>query len=1060
MRSARKSNLSSLRRDWLELAWILLDESWTQVVWASARHCAIFGVALFVAVLFLSPAQDLLGQTAHSIGEMVPFGSGLDNPHGVVVDPAGNVYVADYGSGQVYQETLQADGTYTQSVLFTGAGYGSVIGLARDSSGNFYIAGNGVLTKEAAQPGRGYAATTVGKFTHPVGVAVDPAGDLFVVDDNESSLFELAAGTYTQTTIDSNTLPTPYSVSIDSSGNLYVGTVRGTYIEKYTLGNGIYTKSNFLNAPSTYGVIADDFGDLFYASPSQFLKATLSHGVYSEQVYSSYRVQALTQGTDRELYAVSYFESTGIRLNPAPSFGSVPVGTTAARQIALSFTVDTAGIFGTPMVVTQGTGGLDFSLVSTTCSGALLAGSGCTATVAFKPTVPGQRSGGVNLVDTSGNVLASATISGAGTGPQGVIYPGTQTMLTGGLGSGAVATDAVGDVYIANSLGSILKETQTSGGSIQAIVGSGVGDVAGIAVDGLGNLFVADSARQQVLEEIFQPAAGTYTQTSLFSASANGLGQVGAVAVDGSGTIFIGNGSQLLKEVPYGTGYVQSVLGTGFTQLSALTIDSAGNLFAADSGTGSIYKETPGAGGAYTQMTAVTGLGRVSGLELDAAGTLYVTAQGVNGVLQFADNSTGSYTLLNTAGGFLSPGGVALDGAGNLYVTAVSNGSTGLFRLDVADPETLAFPLIATGKSSMAQTVTLTNIGSSALALSGLATSSANFTVDAATTTCTASGSLNMAASCIAGVTFTPQVAGPLSGTLNITDNTLNQPGAIQTVLLNAAGSGPETVSVSNVSIVYGTTSATLTASVMYAGTVAPSGGLMFVVDKGASVAAHCSAADSVLTCTGTYPTATLAVGTHTITASAAADTYYSAATGTGTLTVVVAAAPDFSFTNSGATTATVLSGATATFNFQLAPLGSGFPGNVSFAVSGLPPQATYKLTPGSVSASSGQQIVHLTIQTAAYKAANASRNPPWIRGSAILTAMLLPFGLMRRRWVRAGRHLALTSVALISLAALAGLVGCGFSGFAYQSPGGFVVTVTATSGAVQHTAAVNLTVQ
>ena len=53
--------------------------------------------------------------------------------------------------------------------------------------------------------------------------------------------------------------------------------------------------------------------------------------------------------------------------------------------------MDTAGTLGTPLVVTQGTAGLDFSLASTTCSGTLAAGSSCTVTVAFTPTVPGLR---------------------------------------------------------------------------------------------------------------------------------------------------------------------------------------------------------------------------------------------------------------------------------------------------------------------------------------------------------------------------------------------------------------------------------------------------------------------------------------------------------------------------------------------------------------------------------------------------------------------------------------------------------------------------------------------
>lgn len=1039
-----------------------------------ARWFRVASAVRFAMAWLLMSCIGAGAQTAHSIGEATAFGFGFNNPHGIIMDPAGDLYVADYGSGHVYREALQADGSYTQTVLFPGAGAGSAIGLARDTDGNFYIAGNGVVTKQTAGAGGGYTESTLGHFNNPVGVAVDLAGDVFVVDDNERSLYELAAGSYAQTTIDAATLPTPFAVSIDALGNLYVGTVRGTYIEKYTLNNGVYTKSDVLNAPATYGVIADELGNLLYASPSQFMKATFSNGTYTEQVYSPYRVQALTQGPDRVIYAVSYFESTGIRLNTAPSFGSVPVGTPAARQITIGFTVDTAGRFGTPAVLTQGTGGLDFSLVTTTCSGVLEAQAGCTVTVAFDPTVPGLRSGGVALVDVNGNVVATATVSGVGVAAQGVIYPGTQGTLARGLGTGAVATDAGGNVYVGGSNAggandSILKEMPANGGYTQAALGSDIGRIAALAVDGLGNLFIADSAKGQVLEEVFQPATGTYTQTTAFTARGNGQNPVGAVAVDGSGTLYLASGSRLLKEVPYSNGYIQSIVNPGFANLTALTVDGMGDIFAADAGTGSVYKETPGGGGAYTQTTVVDHLGGVNGLGLDAGGTLYITAPGTSdGVLRYAVTGTGLYTPLSVIPGSVGPGGVAVDGAGNLYVTSTQNGVNDLLKLDVADLETLTFASTAVGKTSVAQTVTLTNIGNAALTRSGTGTSSANFSVDSATTTCTASGSLAVAASCSLGVAFTPQMAGPLSGTLNIFDNTLNKnlldlPGATQTVRLAAAGTGPVSVAVSDLSIVYGTASTTLTAAISFIGTVAPSGGLTFVVGNGTAVNAVCKAAGSVSTCIATYPSGTFAVGAQSITAVQAPDTFYSAGTGTGTLTVTAAAVPDFAFTNSGPTTATISAGGSTSFSFEVTPLGSGFPGQVTFAVSGLPPQATYTLTPSTVGVSSGQQTVRLTIQTPAPKTTKAMNMPqasPWGKGVAALTAMLLPFGLKRRGRIRLGRVLHLVLLAVISVTAVAGLSGCGFSGVFYGAPASYTITVTASSGSLQHSAAASLTVQ
>ena len=71
----------------------------------------VSAVRVAIAWLLMS-CTGAWAQTAHSIGEATPFGFGFDNPHAITMDPAGNLYVADYGSGHVYQETPQADGSY------------------------------------------------------------------------------------------------------------------------------------------------------------------------------------------------------------------------------------------------------------------------------------------------------------------------------------------------------------------------------------------------------------------------------------------------------------------------------------------------------------------------------------------------------------------------------------------------------------------------------------------------------------------------------------------------------------------------------------------------------------------------------------------------------------------------------------------------------------------------------------------------------------------------------------------------------------------------------------
>lgn len=97
------------------------------------------------------------------------------------------------------------------------------------------------------------------------------------------------------------------------------------------------------------------------------------------------------------------------------------------------------------------------------------------------------------------------------------------------------------------------------------------------------------------------------------------------------------------------------------------------------------------------------------------------------------------------------------------------------------------------------------------------------------------------------------------------------------------------TVTVTALSIPFGTASANFSANVTYVGSgVAPSGGLTFKVDSGSVVTATCTGTSSPITCTFTgYNTSTLAVGSHTLTATTIADGNYAVAAGSNTLTVM-----------------------------------------------------------------------------------------------------------------------------------------------------------------------------
>ena len=140
-------------------------------------------------------------------------------------------------------------------------------------------------------------------------------------------------------------------------------------------------------------------------------------------------------GTATASVTLTVNSSTATATNPAPvSFGNEPVGSSTSQNV--TFTFSGAGSIGTPLVVTQGATGLDFTDAGTgSCdtngsSYAYGIGGTCTIAVRFAPRYPGIRSGAVLLKDGLGNVLATAYLRGTGTGSQVLFPPGTQTILT------------------------------------------------------------------------------------------------------------------------------------------------------------------------------------------------------------------------------------------------------------------------------------------------------------------------------------------------------------------------------------------------------------------------------------------------------------------------------------------------------------------------------------------------------------------------------------------------------------------------------------------------------
>jgi hypothetical protein len=151
----------------------------------------------------------------------------------------------------------------------------------------------------------------------------------------------------------------------------------------------------------------------------------------------------------------------------------------------------------------------------------------------------------------------------------------------------------------------------------------------------------------------------------------------------------------------------------------------------------------------------------------------------------------------------------------------------------------------------------------------------------------------------------------------------------------------------------------------------------------------------------------------------------------------------------------TISPGGSAMYTITVTPQNGAFSNAVTLAASGLPMGATASFQPSSVTPGSSPANSTLTIQTGTVQMAAAKLG--WPLAGPALAALGLFFipGKRRRRWI------TLTGLLLASFGAVTAMTSCG-GGFSIpMTPAQtYTVTVTATSGTVQQTTTVQLTVE
>ena len=440
----------------------------------------------------------------------------------------------------------------------------------------------------------------------------------------------------------------------------------------------------------------------------------------------------------------------------------------------------------------------------------------------------------------------------------------TSASITVPLG---ITVDGAGNLYFVDRDSFRVRKVTAATGFISTVAGNGTtgtgapqdpGNVLAtsvgvvptdVTVDAAGNLYIADQQVHRVRKVtaatgFISTIAGNGTagynatqDTGTTAATATSLNGPAAVALDKSGNVYIADSNNnRVRKVSASTGFISTVAGNGTTTYNA----------AQDTG-----------------ATAATGssISNPQGVAVDAAGNLFVSDYGHarQRKVEAATGFISTVAVSGTAGPIGSGEGIALDGAGNLFVADVN--ANIVRRVAATVPAILTFPTTTAFASSTPQNATLSNNGDTTpLTLTALAIDSTSFSL--AGSTCTATGTVAAGNKCVLSVTFTPQMAGALTGTAKATDNSLNVAGSMQAVPL--AGTGA--LATKTITFNQPTTPAPLNSSDTLSATASNGDAVVFSVLAG-------SADISGNTITYTSP------GTVTIAADSPANGAYAAAT-------------------------------------------------------------------------------------------------------------------------------------------------------------------------------------
>ena len=766
------------------------------------------------------------GTGGYNGDEVVATTAELYYPTNVSVDNAGNLFIADYYNQRIREITCAT----------TTSSGGACTASTNETKGEiFTVAGTGT---------GGYnddsQAATGADLSTPVGVTVDSAGDLFIADENNYRVREVACDVSTLTctpptgdtkqfiytiagtggvtfsgAADNNipatgaVLSYPIGAASDSAGNIYIADQYNCVIREVSTageitvfagtlgscgysGNGGAATSAELSYP--YRVVVDSKDDVFIADYNNCAIRKVTGGTISTVVGKSPTTACGYEGDSGPATAAELNYPTGVALDKSGNLYISDYYNQVVRVVSCLTVTSTGG----------------------TCT---------------------PKAG-----ETAGDIYTFA-----GNNKLGYGYSGD-----GGVATNAqlfypwdVAADAFGNIYIADYDNNRVRKVNTSG-IISTLAGNGAGGYeadgvpatdtsvsapTGVGVDGAGDVLIADQNNERVrlvdgegtIHTIAGNGSAGFGGTDVLATTAE-LYTPRGVNVDPSGNIYVVDyQNDLVRKITAPITLNSSVPSITFDTQTINTTGDAVALTLSANGTADITSITPTAGF----------------LEVDDCPTSLTSGLTCLVNLRFSPTTDGETngTLTVKYNGFLTS---------SLVVPLQGEGS----GLSIS-PVSLAFGTQLITATPVTKTVTVTG-KTTYSATSATLDGSAAFTI--ASNTCTGA----ITTSCVIGITFTPTSAtlGALKNTLIIHDNDPTNP-----QLVALTGTGTE-VTLTPTTLAFGTVasgSKALSVTVKNVGTTTLS------FSKAPTITGTGSANFAVLPYSATGPQSTCLNGTVTL---------------------------------------------------------------------------------------------------------------------------------------------------------------------------------------------------